>query len=76
LDKVFILSILHRHGQDLYASRTYEGAHAALANYCRENWCDQCIVEDMPPEDSELIEAYFDSTPDESWDIDQLDVGA
>lgn len=57
-ETVFIVTVEHKHGTDSWAHRTFEGAIASLAEYCREWWAG----EDDPPEDDEqCIKDYFEN---------------
>jgi hypothetical protein len=73
---VYVLTVFHRFGKSLYAHWTYEGAHAALANYCRVNWGSEGVDGLAPADDGCIISIYFDSVEDESWDIEDMEVGA
>jgi hypothetical protein len=69
---VWVLSISHRHGEDISVHQTDKGANAALAAYCAEYWdeCDQNGEDHDKPDDiDDLITQYFDGTDNESYEI-------
>jgi hypothetical protein len=70
---VWVLSIFHRHGEDISVYQTDKGALDALAAYCAEWWDNECSRngEDRtrPDDDDDLIIQYFDGTDDESYEI-------
>jgi hypothetical protein len=62
--KVFVLTIQHRHESDVGAYSTYEKAYAAVAEYCRDNWSEVSqwdFSEVQPPmDDITCINVYFE----------------
>lgn len=58
---IFVVSVTHRHGTDLFAATTREGALGALANYVRDSWEGEHTPgspQDHADDDS-LVDAYF-----------------
>ncbi len=69
-ETIHIITLVHRHGEDVFASRTVEDVRSQLAQYCCEYWnearqWDSDLPEDPPNADEEVITAYFDSVSDE-----------
>jgi len=60
-EKVWVLHIHHKHGDDYQAYASREGANDALAEWCHEWWEDTGEGEPPPINKSELIARYFDS---------------
>lgn len=80
---IFVLTISHRHGGDIYVHQTREGAERNLEGYCRmwweeAAWNDEDDGEDpAEPEDpTELITRYFSLMEDESYSIEEEPLGA
>ena len=70
-EHIWILQISHRHGVNVYASRTKESADATLLRYCRENWDIEQIPDDISsvPED-EIVRTYFEHVNGEYHSIE------
>jgi hypothetical protein len=70
---VWVLSISHRHGEDISVYQTDTGANAALAAYCAEWWDNECsrngVYRTRPADIDQLISQYFDGTDDENYEI-------
>jgi hypothetical protein len=70
---VWVLSIDHRHGTNVYVHETEPGAKDSLVDYVRENWEDEVgrgfseLDAEPPADDQEAIDAYFDEVADESY---------
>ncbi len=71
--KVTVLAIQHEYGSTVEAYASYELAEAALYSWVKEYWSQ---VGDLPiPEDrKEAIELYFESSQDESYDLEEVSV--
>jgi len=56
---VYVATISHRHGDNVYVSRTEEGLNKQVANFCREWWHEIDDAVTIPKDDNEVIELYF-----------------
>lgn len=78
-------SIEHRHGTDLYANRTDEGALDTLHGYVVDNWeredVDKMLDDDKKPygpvdtyDKSTAIKIYFECIDGEYWSMQEITV--
>jgi len=69
---VYVLSITHKHGTNVYAFSSYEKAYQGLSQYV-EAWWGNYADSDMPSGAEEKINQYFDESMayDEWWSIDE-----
>lgn len=78
-ERVVILTIDHRHGTDVSAYRTHDGASKAVAAYVKDWWNDLSRWTDDPPElpkdDNEAISLYFDIMEDEHVEFTTVPLG-
>ena len=64
----------HRHGANHYAAASQEEVESQVAAYCRD-WAEQeGITIAEGDTDKDIIEAYFEKTEDEHFDLVHLDV--
>ena len=57
---VYIHSVSHRHGTDMWASRTARERRRKLARYCRDWWGEWENLPPKPPKgDKACIDLYF-----------------
>lgn len=57
---VYLHSISHRHGTDIFASRTKDQRLHKLAEYCRHWWTEWENLPPNPPKsDQECVDLYF-----------------
>lgn len=79
MNTVWVLSIHHRHGTNLYANLTEDGAKNELLGYVEENWHEIAERTDnsteIPTDRDEAIKIYFELQGDEYPELDQLVVG-
>ena len=61
---VYVTTITHKYGTNLYVNRTRKGATKAAADYCRTYW--PSMRDDAPPpeDDAAVIKKYFDEMVD------------
>lgn len=76
---VWVLSISHRHGTNISAYASQEGALNGLAEYVRDNWEQECKGPLPAPERDPVDKYFYDESVsrvagDESYDIDELEV--
>lgn len=71
MDKVWVLRVEHKHGDNIEVHRSFSGAHRSLIAYVDQNWPDS-----LPPENAtnERIAVYFSTNDDEFYSIDQIEV--
>lgn len=74
MDKVWVLTIEHRHGVSVSAHRSESGAEAALFGYVEEEWKVEMDDRPMPESQGEAVDLYFDAVPDEHRAIHELRV--
>jgi hypothetical protein len=80
--KVFVLTINHRHSNDTGAFSTYEKAYAAVATYCRDNWSEVEQQDDLssepPADDITCVNQYFEAQKSffvpETYAIEELPI--
>jgi hypothetical protein len=73
--KVWVLTVIHKHGYDVSAHTTQEGAHGALASYVGDWWDQEMSEELIPDDDGEAIDRYFAKMSDaESYSIDECEL--
>lgn len=74
--KVWVTHIHHRHGDDLFAHGSKEGALNHLETYCREWWKYEGIAGHIPDQREELIERYFERMLDfnEWYEMEECEV--
>lgn len=62
MEKVWVATVTHGDGTNIYLSKTDAGLRKQIANYCREWW----PTEDLPPvDDQQVMNLYFDGDNDE-----------
>lgn len=75
---IHILIIDHRHGRDVFAGQTREAARSRLASWARDNWVIEQIPGDIPEDDDQAIELYFEvmthNVGEEFWEILELEL--
>lgn len=71
-EKVYVLTICHRHGDHVSVHRTEEGALKRLAAYCRDYWYEDGPGrndgpdepgEEVPPD--EVLRLYYEKCDDD-----------
>ena len=77
---VWVLTINHRHGTNIYVNKTEKGALAELSGYVYDNWDELTQRSDTPaigisPDSDEAISYYFEVQTDEYYEIEQVAVG-
>lgn len=69
--KIWIASVSHRHGGNVYAATTRALLEREVARYCREWWKE--IGDDPAPSpdmtDDQIISTYFDAQEDEFLEV-------
>jgi hypothetical protein len=66
--KVYIGCIDHRYGWNWYVAANKKELFAQVAAFCREWWGELLDGQAMPKSDRAVVEQYFDSRDDESWE--------
>jgi hypothetical protein len=66
---VWILTIEHKHGTDVYAHKTEAGAKGALLDYVQEWWSIEVGDEPIPENPDAAIERYFEEACNEFYSI-------
>jgi hypothetical protein len=71
---IYVLTIEHKHGHDLWCHHSEQGARASLADYVRDNWDTEVGASVTKPVDIDtMIQQYFEATGGEEWwSIDHL----
>ena len=64
---IFVATISHRHGFNVYAATTHDSALGLVADYCREWWPDIDAKGSPPADDNEAVNRYFDNTANEEY---------
>ena len=64
-EAVFVLTINHKHGTDLWIRRSSESAQAALFDFVVDWWEDAMGDKRMPKDPQKAIDAYFEEMGDE-----------
>ncbi len=79
---VWVLTVDHRHGQDMWVHETEAGAKGSLAGYVREWWSEltgrwdarEDLPAEAPDDDDEAIATYFENVDDEWSTLNQAAV--
>lgn len=66
---IYIGIIEHRHGTNVYASKTQQGLNKQLAQYCTDNWNDHLNSIKMPENNAAITEMYFDEVTESGEEI-------
>jgi hypothetical protein len=75
-ETIYILTINHRHGSNISAHKSQEGALNALAQYVAQEW-EQEMPEgrSIPENEGDAIESYFSRMEDqESFGIEETEL--
>lgn len=73
--KLWILHITHRHGDDLMAFKSKEGADRALSDYVKEWWAQEIGSKvAMPSDVDEMITQYFELVGEESHHLQECEL--
>ena len=71
---LFITTISHRHGTNVYANTTEAGAYNTIDQYVQEWWIEDKHNNPLPPEMFDRIQQYFETADDEYYNIDPVEV--
>ena len=66
---VQVLTVLHRHGENIYVCATEEVARKQLFGYVKENWGNE-MPGGIPKREDSAIYDYFEQVQDETYYID------
>lgn len=72
--KIWILSISHRHGEDITPYVTKKAADDALDAYVKEWWLNEVGNEPLPADREDMRQQYFNAAEDELADITEHDL--
>jgi hypothetical protein len=61
---IFCATISHKHGTNFYVDHTEELLQKQIADFVRENWNLECIEGEIPDNDDEAVEQYFEQMAD------------
>ena len=83
MNRVFVVTIHHKHGEDLRVQATEEGARNAILEYVKEFWSEWQDADEgdddyspIPEDREEAISEYFSLAEEsEYYEIDELPVG-
>ncbi|MGQ7794447.1 hypothetical protein ACUN0C_18735 [Faunimonas sp. B44] len=73
-DKIWVASITHSYGTDLYAARTKKGLLRQIHAYVEEWWEDEGLGTEMPHDTEEAISEYFERVEDEQCDYEEVEM--
>ncbi len=87
--EVWLLSVLHRHGEDITVYTSEQGARGGVFDYVAECWPEiagdeyttregatAVVPQEVPDDPETAIDIYFQAHKDESFAIDQKSVNA
>ncbi len=66
--------IQHPHGHNDYRETNYLNLRAQIVEYVRENWEVEIPDEEMPEDETQLIETYFELVDDEFLEEDEFSI--
>lgn len=77
--QIFVATITHKHGTNVYTSETSEGIHKQIADYCRE-WWEETVMGKIPSDDSKITDVYFayhaeEYDTDEYYEVETVTLG-
>lgn len=72
---VYVLTIDHKHGQNVYVNRTEEGARKELETYVTENWESEMPADRYIQVSDNAVGEYFHETEGEFYNIECCEVG-
>ncbi|MGQ7794497.1 hypothetical protein ACUN0C_18995 [Faunimonas sp. B44] len=73
-DKIWVASITHNYGTDLYAARTKKGILRQIHAYVEEWWEHEGLEGPMPDDEEEAISEYFEHVDDEWCDYEEVEM--
>ena len=59
MKQVYVTTITHKHGNNVYVNQTRVGATKTVASYARKWWKERFNNAPMPKHDKLVIERYF-----------------
>jgi len=71
---VHVLTIEHRHGDNISAHASHASALRHLHDYVTENWATEMATETQPAVPADAIAVYFGSMDTEFYHIDECEV--
>lgn len=74
MEKIWVGTISHEYGSNMYASRTQAGLLAQVADFCRSYWAEH--GDETPPTSDDMlcIDTYFEDNQDESLDYGETEI--
>jgi hypothetical protein len=72
-EKVWVLTINHKHGTDIWVRRAQESAWQILVDYVTEWWPGEKGDEEMPEEPGDRVGLYFEDV-DEAYELEECEV--
>jgi len=66
-EAVFVLTLHHKHGEDIYIRRSLESAQAALLEYVDQWWEHEMGAKRFPKNPQKAIDVYFEEMGDEEY---------
>lgn len=69
--EVWVVSVYHRHGVNVYVASTEELAWDELHRYVEDNWEDELDDTPMPEGRDDASVAYFEMVEEEFFDMDK-----
>jgi hypothetical protein len=66
---IFCAVVAHRHGTDVFVSKTEAGLYRDLAAWCRNWWDETAYDTDAPRDNEECVQRYFDAMDNECCTI-------
>lgn len=70
---VYVTTIEHRHGRNIYVNKTETGAYKEVEQYVIDNWTGELPAENYKKESA--VEQYFHSVEEEFFDIEFCELG-
>lgn len=71
---VYVLSIDHKYGTNIYVNMTDEGSRAELLKYVLENW-ESTMPKEHLLRTENAVEDYFSTTEEEFYEIEFCEIG-
>jgi hypothetical protein len=72
-EKVWVLTINHKHGTDIWVRRTQESAWQILVDYATEWWAGEMAGAEMPEEPGDRVSLYFEEVND-AYELEECEV--
>mgnify|MGYP001559671787 CR=1 FL=1 len=75
MKQIYIAMIMHDYGATGFASTTPEGRLKKIADWCRENWQNPTLPDELTSTlDQDIVACYFEDQQDEICFLDEDEI--